>query len=443
MLRVNLAKGSTSAAAMLALAATLLSACGVAKRSASQVAAAPTPRVAASAPGDLLYVSAGSKGDTERLRVIDSVSGAPERDLPPGVTSPDWSTLYVAEQSNGKTALRALDLSSGKTLHTTTIDGAYILPTTSPDSVMGGLSPNGRWLALTAAADRQHTQFAVLDTAFKQPPKLVSLDGYFLFDGLNNSGSSLFLTQSLADDPAAKYLVRRYDLNLDMLDPKVIVEKGEEDEPMSGVRQTAVASEQGDWLYSLYLDPSHGPFIHALPIDDPQFAFCIDLPTNSKADPAKQSRWSLLLGAGTSTLLAVNGALGIVIEYDLSNGVPNMLRTKSLFDAPGAASTVEARPASGLSSVAALAPDGKTLYALGQRGLLAIDRRTLTLRGLFLADWALDGIAISPDSARLYAASLAQGKIVRLDPASGTIAAEVPAAGQPNGLVRVAARGEH
>jgi hypothetical protein len=40
----------------------------------------------------------------------------------------------------------------------------------------------------------------------------------------------------------------------------------------------------------------------------------------------------------------------------------------------------------------------------------------------------------------LYAASVAQGKIVRLDPAAGTIAAEVPAAGQPSGLVRVEAR---
>jgi len=66
--------------------------------------------------------------------------------------------------------------------------------------------------------------------------------------------------------------------------------------------------------------------------------------------------------------------------------------------------------------------------------------QALTLRGRYLPDWALDGIAISPDSARLYAASAAQGKIVRLDPAAGTIAAEVPLAGQPSGLVRVEAR---
>jgi hypothetical protein len=277
----------------------------------------------------------------------------------------------------------------------------------------------------------------VLDTAFNQPLKRIVLEGHFLFDGLNNNGSSLFLTETVGDDPTANYLVRRYDLANGILDPQVIVEKGEEEEPMSGVRQTAVASKAGDWLYSLYLDAAHGPFIHALPIDNPQFAFCIDLPADSKDDSAKQSRWSLLLGNDSRTLLAVNGALGLVVEYNVLDGVPQVLRSKSLFDTPDAAGALAAGPDAAASSVAALAPDGKTLYALGQRGLLAINTQALTLRGRFLPDWALDGIAISPDSARLYAASAAQGKLVRLDPSAGTIAAEVPVAGRPGGLVRV------
>ena len=87
-----------------------------------------------------------------------------------------------------------------------------------------------------------------------------------------------------------------------------------------------------------------------------------------------------------------------------------------------------------------LAPDGRTLYTLGDGGMLVIDTGELKLRGRYLADWKLDGLAISPDGARLYAASAAQGKIVRLDPAAGTIAAEVPATGSPTGIVRVAAR---
>ena len=50
-----------------------------------------------------------------------------------------------------------------------------------------------------------------------------------------------------------------------------------------------------------------------------------------------------------------------------------------------------------------------------------------------------DDYAISPDSARLYVASTAQSKIMRLDPAVGTIAAEVPVVGLHGGPVRVAA----
>src|SRR3954470_13086261 len=167
MLKVNISTRAASAAATLALAASLLSACGVADRSAGRSAAAPTPAPPiAAASGDLLYIPNRVKGEDDRLTIIDSISGARERDLPPGVASPDWSTLYVAEQNAGKTTLRALDLATERTLRETTIDGAYDLPMIRPDSVMGGLSPNGRWLALTARGDRQQTQFVVLDTMF-------------------------------------------------------------------------------------------------------------------------------------------------------------------------------------------------------------------------------------------------------------------------------------
>jgi hypothetical protein len=441
MLREMISNKAASATWALALAAALLSACGASDRSAGPSAAAPTlaAPIAAAPAGDRLYIRDGFKGGDQRLTIIDSASGARERDLPPGLASPDWTTLYVAERNDDKTTLRAFDLATGRALRETTVDGAYDLPMITPNSVMGGLSPDGRWLALTSRATAKRTEFMVFDTAFEQQPRRAVLEGYFLFDGLNNSGSSLFLTEILGDDPSAHYLVRRYDLSQGLLDPNVIVEKGEEDEPMSGVRQTAVASKQGDWLYSLYLDAEHGPFIHALPINDPQFAFCIDLPTDAKDDLAKQSRWSLLLSADKRTLYAANGALGLVADYNLGDGVPQMLRTKSLLGMPDAGGDANTPAQPSTNSIAALAPNGNTLYALGQRGLLVIDTQALTLRGRYLPDWSLDGVAVSADSARLYAASAAQGKIVRLDPSAGTIAAEVPAGGRPSGLVRAEA----
>src|SRR5262249_22976389 len=154
------------------------------------------------------------------------------------------STLYVVEQNGGKTTVHALDVDTGQTLRTLTLDGAFALPMITPDSVMGGLSPDGRWLALTARPSPARTQFVVLDTAFNQSLRQASLDGRFLFDGLNNTGTSLFLTESLADDPTASYKVRRYDLVGGALDPRVIVDKLEGETIMSGVRQTAVASKR-------------------------------------------------------------------------------------------------------------------------------------------------------------------------------------------------------
>src|SRR5204862_2634128 len=125
-----IANSTTRVAAALALAAALLSACGVADRTASQSAAAPTPvpPSATPAPSDLLYIHDSSNAASERLTIIDSMSGARERDLPAGVMSPDWNTLFVAEQKDGKTALHALDLATGQTLRATTLNGAYSLP---------------------------------------------------------------------------------------------------------------------------------------------------------------------------------------------------------------------------------------------------------------------------------------------------------------------------
>jgi hypothetical protein len=420
----------TLALAPALLLVPLLGACGRAESLAPAAAPTLAPPAAVATPGDRLFVRELSGDAGERLAVIDSTSGARQRELPPGVIAPDWSTLYTAAPAGGQTRVEALDLATGDVLRSITIDGRYDLPMVTPDSVLGGLAPGGGWLAL-AASQAGRTQFAVLDTAFKQPPRTAELTGLFHFDGLSADGRSLYLTESLGADPNGKYQVRRYDLGMAQLDPNVIVAKGES-EVMNGVRQAAVASRDGAWLYSLYLNPEHGPFIHALNLNIP-LAFCLDLPKSAKADLARQARWSLVLSADGRRLYAANGAIGQVAEVDVGGDFPTIARTSALFDAPAGAANLPAQ-ASGLS---ALSPDGSLLYTLGDAGLLVIDTKPLALRGRYLADWSLDGLAISPDGARLYAASAAKGKIVRLDPRAGTIVAEVPAAGAPAGVVYV------
>ena len=196
-------------------------------------------------------------------------------------------------------------------------------------------------------------RIAVLDTSFKQPPRTLDLPGVFYFDGLSNDAGSLFLTESLTDDPQGKYQVRRYDMRLGALDPNIVIAKGES-QIMNGVRQTAPASRDGAWLYSLYLNPNQGPFIHALSLSTP-VAFCLDLPKSAMADLARQARWSLALSGDGRTLYAVNGAIGELLEINVAGDIPEIARTHTLFAAPAHASAAAA--ASTPRDPAAAAPD--------------------------------------------------------------------------------------
>src|SRR6185436_14444814 len=148
----DLSKKWAPALGALALAA-LLGGCGAPDRAAPPSAAAPTvapmiiaPTAAplASAPvaapaavgaSDRLYIRDGFKDDEERVTVIDSASGARERELPPGVASPDWATLYTVEQDSGKTRVRALDIQTGQVLRETSLDGGYVFPTVTLDEL--------------------------------------------------------------------------------------------------------------------------------------------------------------------------------------------------------------------------------------------------------------------------------------------------------------------
>ena len=157
---------------------------------------------------------------------------------------------------------------------------------------------------------------------------------------------------------------------------------------MQGTRLASIPSLGGDWLYSLYISRGNGPFIHALNLDAP-VAICIDLPKTGQEDVEKQLLWSLAFNKDRSRLYAVNGALNLVTEMAVSDGVPQVQRTATI-----AALTAGAGPRTGiaelfaapvaeakrlLSGGAVLSPDGKTLFAIGEQGLLAVDTKDLSL----------------------------------------------------------------
>ena len=427
---------------------------------------ADTPDPAGGGPSDdVLTIRA-----VQEVFTLDAASGSVARRLPPGILAPDRSVVYDAlpvgsaagGQTRWETMVRAVDVRTGRVLRRKALEGKYVLPwvdSTGP----GGLSPDGQWLVLQAEPEQASpsqtppdlTRFVVLDTALTRAPRHVVLDGVFSFDAVDNAASALFLIEYLSSPDGSEmtpYRVRFYDLVADRLDPAIIADKRNAEQVMTGQRFKTLASPDGQWLYSLYLNNHHGPFIHVLNLGG-RYAFCIDLPDTAKMDGSAQAFWSLLPAPGGRTLYAVNGALGLVALVDTVD-----LRVQRVIelqlpraDAPSvpariAAWLVPTVHAKGLAAGgAALSPDGRTLWLAGRQGLLVVDTGSWTVRDTYLPDRTLADVASSPDGARLYAVSVdgeegSLGHLVQLDPAGGRLVADVAAIRLFSAIIRVESR---
>lgn len=204
----------------------------------------------------------------------------------------------------------------------------------------------------------------------------------------------------------------------------------------------------------LYRNEKTGPFIHALGAAD-GFAVCLDLPTAGKENAEAALAWTLAAGPHDTILYAVNAALGLVAEVDATG--PRIVRTATIPAAPAssrggplarlgdwlapAASAKEAQP-----GVAAVSPDGRTLYVARPDGLLAIDTATLQPRGRQGGGQVsvirpATSLLASPDGAQLFAVVGDGGgyALYRLDPASGMVLGEFSRALNVTAVVHVAA----
>lgn len=415
-------------------------------RTAGPAATAAAPKV-----NDRLYVRTG-QGD--HVIVFDTADKAPRRELPSVAPAGDWSVVYAVIYGGGKTTVRAIDAATGRTLRELKLSGNYALPAIGMDGTPGGLAPNGRWLALTAvpgAADRRgsdgmlvRSRFLVLSTAFDGTPKPIEIEGDFWFDALSNDGSSLYLIENLAYTREGRYQVRAYNVQAGTLDPQVIVAKGAT-QIMQGVRQMAIASPTGEWLYSLYLRNANGPFIHALNLQS-RFAVCIELPKQDTGDWEKQLFWAMAMAPEGNAVYVANGALGVVAEMD-----PSEFRVKRTAMLPAALATktplaalagllLPAAEAKGIpAGGAVLSPDGATLWTVAPKGLVAINTRDLSVRGRYLQETAFQSIALSADGSRLYATSPQWGMIMLLDARTGVKLEDINSVGNPWTILRVEA----
>ena len=413
--------------ALLILTVTVLTACG---------------RVQSTRPasaGYLLFLEEGYSNGGQQITVRDSATGNIARQLPIGTAAPDWSRYYTVTQLSGSARLSAIDPGSGRTLAQTTIPAGYALPDFGYAGTSSGLSPNGQWLVLTSqgkhAGSGVVTNFLVGSSFLSDPFVSVQVDGNFAFDAISNDGQGLYLIQKMADPN--HYQVRLYDIGARSLVAQPVVDKREPNEPMQGIRGDSVADPNSNQVFTVYLRDS-GPFIHALPLINQPFAWCVDLPSKTGSDMGQQFHWSLAIGRQGGPVYVVNTSLGMVAEMTTGNP-PIITRTKSVALNPGgnplAALITDAEAKGPRIGGAALSADGRTLFAVGQTGLVAIDTATLRVRLRILNGETVDSIRLSADDKWLYAAGAENSNLWQIDPATGAVRGQVKGVTQPWALL--------
>ena len=405
---------------LLIIAVAGLTACG-------RYAAAPT-----SAGGYRLFLEQGYNG-AEQVTVLDSGTGAVERQLPIGSPAADWLRYYVVTQLSGSERLSALDPASGRTLAQATIPAGYALPSLGFEGPTAGLSPNDQWLVLTRQTGNI-SSFLVGSSTLSQPFKTVQVKGDFSFDALSNDGQSLYLIQKMGDPN--HYQVRLYDVASQSLALQPVADKREPNEPMNGIRGDSVADPQGNYVFTVYAR-SNGPFIHALPLGQ-SLAWCLDLPAKNASDMEEQFRWSLAINQEGSLVYAVNGSTGFIAEI-APDKLPSLRRTGqvALNASPGflAGFVTDADAKGARIGGAALSTDGRTLFALGDTGIVAIDTGSLKVRAHILDGESIESIRISADGRWLYAAGGANSRLSQINPATGTVVGQVKGSSNPWALL--------
>ena len=393
--------------------------------------------------GNYKVYEAASARTGQLVAVIDSHSRTTDRRLPWGLPSPDGKHFYAL---NAK-ALQDIDPRSGAVLRTTPLHGSFELPPATIGGAPGGLSQNGRWLVLQSF-ERANGQtvpptashMLLIDLKKFEVTDRINLPGYFAFDAVKNDGLGVYVIEytNAAD---AHYRVRVFETPTGQLGSYTVADKGDPNEPMTGVRLSGVFSPDGQWLYSVYARENNSAFVHALNLTQP-WAFCLELPGSGWSKDANVFQWSLALTPDGRHLYAANGAMGVVTRIDnLDGNFPQVARTANIGSAVatarGLVQNVEAKEMGPHGAV--VSPDGKTLVTAGTNGLIWIDTDTLRARNHVLTNWTVWSLAASPDGAMIYALNEA-GKIAELSMARATVAATFDTAeGFPMGLLRVEA----
>jgi hypothetical protein len=252
--------------------------------------AVPGARTLAVRPG-------GSRGPAV---VYDLARGRKLFTLPAGSLSADGRRHVVVRASRVSTDVARYDARTGRHVATWTLAGRWWL---------NALSADGRVLVVAKLVDgrRTVTELAVVDGDDGTVRRTIRLKGHIEAEAVSADGRRVFLVQWLRRG----YVVRGYDVEARTLTTLRL--KGEPT-LMDGTSWGAVASADGRWLLTLYLDPEGGAAVHALDIARGT-AVCIDLPSRGY-DEARQ--YVFAVAPGSRTAIAANPAAGVVARIDLA-----------------------------------------------------------------------------------------------------------------------------
>lgn len=304
-------------AALLALTS-VLAACG-----ATADVDSDAPRV----QGSLLPAGGGGAGQVG----ANGAAFDPGFQRPGGIEAADGRSYYAPEGGR----LVRFDPFTGAVERTYPLRGAWRL---------AGVSANGDWVALQTRGDR----IRVLAARTGRIAHDVLLRGDFRVETVSSAGDFLFLLQDFVD---GSYAVRGYDLAGRQLLPGSLGTKGEVVQ-MQGLASQVVASADGRWLLTLYVNTqTETAFVHALNLIE-RFAVCINLPPCTNCSREQLRNWALALAPDGRTLFAANPTLGSVATVYLP---VSKLIAENRF-----------APSRGGATRAAVAGNGRVLFTNGR-----------------------------------------------------------------------------
>jgi DNA-binding beta-propeller fold protein YncE len=133
-------------------------------------------------------------------------------------------------------------------------------------------------------------------------------------------------------------------------------------------------------------------------------------------------------------LYAVNSLSGQISEISTAS-LPSVGRNAQLALNPGRtllAGIVTNADAKGTQiGGAAISADGRTLFALGGTGIVAIDTASLKVRQRILIGESVDSIRLSTDGQWLYAAGAAASKVWQINASTGAVSGEIAGTTNP------------